>query len=409
MSVAHEPKTHFVCRICQKDILSSHNLPDRPVVNNLREIDSEPELHYPMTIYWCEHCLFLQLKHDIDRKEFYTSYATPSSWKFEPHMEELIQRYFVGEGDFVDESVLDIGSNDGKLLVRLSELGRKNILGVEPSWDAMTIASTIQCNVISDYFSLELAETILQMYGKFTTIISRHVLEHVEDLHDFVKGIAVLSSDKTRILIEVPDCATFFEENDFAFWEEHVNYFSKRNLIDLFERFGFKCVNWQSFVYSGRAQLVEFRYYGLKANPQTRDVTKDKTLDFSMEKITNNILQTSKEFLFFRNTIKAKNASVVLFGVGCRSLGTLYTFDAIGSIDYFVDSNPKKCGKRVSGTAKMIQAESILAELSGDEVVLLGVGLEHERQVIEKIGKRFSKIYSMLSPSPILWNTIEIK
>jgi hypothetical protein len=67
----------------------------------------------------------LQLKHDIDRKEFYTSYATPSSWKFEPHMEELIQRYFVGEGDFVDESVLDIGSNDGKLLVRLSELGRK--------------------------------------------------------------------------------------------------------------------------------------------------------------------------------------------------------------------------------------------------------------------------------------------
>jgi SAM-dependent methyltransferase len=409
VSVAHEPKTHFVCRICQKNILSSHNLPARPVVNNLREIDSEPAQHYPMTIYWCEHCLFLQLKHEIDRKEFYTSYATPSSWKLEPHMEELIERYFVGEGDCVDESVLDIGSNDGKLLVRLSELGRKNILGVEPSWDSMTIASTFQCNVISDYFSLELAETILQMYGKFSTIISRHVLEHVEDLHDFVKGIAVLSSDKTRILIEVPDCVTFFEENDFAFWEEHVNYFSKWNLIDLFERFGFEFVNWQTFVYSGRAQLVEFRYHGVRANPQTRDVTKDKTFDFSMEKIKKNILQTSNDFLFFRDTIKAKNGSVVLFGVGCRSLGTLYTFDAIGAIDYFVDSNPKKCGKVVPGTAKMIQAESSLGELSGDEVVLLGVGLENERQVIEKISKRFSKIYSMLSPSSILWNTIDVK
>ena len=409
MSVAHEPKSYFVCRICQESIHSSHSLPARPVVNNLREIDSEPAQHYPMTIYWCEHCLFLQLKHEIDRKEFYTSYATPSSWKLEPHMEELIERYFVGEGDCVDESVLDIGSNDGKLLVRLSELGRKNILGVEPSWDSIKIASTFQCNVISDYFSIELAESILQMYGKFSTIISRHVLEHVEDLHDFVKGIAVLSSDKTRILIEVPDCVTFFEENDFAFWEEHVNYFSKRNLIDLFERFGFECVNWQTFVYSGRAQLVEFRYHGVKANPQTRDLTKDKSFDFSMEKMTKNILQTSNEFLFFHDTIKAKNGSVVLFGVGCRSLGTLYTFDAIGAIDYFVDSNPRKCGKVVPGTAKMIQAESSLGELSGDEVVLLGVGLENERQVIEKISERFSKIYSMLSPSSILWNTSEVK
>jgi hypothetical protein len=261
-------------------------------------------------------------------------------------------------------------------------------------------------DIIPDYFTESLAVNILKEFGTFQTIVTRHVLEHIDDIHGFVKGLRRISKEGTRLFVEVPDVITFYEETDFAFWEEHLNYFSTKNLVDIFANHGFTFILKNSFLFSGKAQLLEFTYTGRDVGVKQR-WSKEVHGSFVFEELERQINIAAVSIRKLTQFVQGQGGRVFVWGIGNRSIGTLYALNAIDCVDFFVDENTNKVGKLVPGTKKLIYDPDLLKkEIRNSDLILLGVNSENETRVINKLSSYNSQILSLLAPSEILWNKI---
>ena len=80
---------------------------------SLERTDNSKKYLIEMTI--CENCGLHQLIHEIESEAFYSDYMTPSSWKSEPHLSKLVD--VISQLVKFQDSIIDIGCNDGKFLV----------------------------------------------------------------------------------------------------------------------------------------------------------------------------------------------------------------------------------------------------------------------------------------------------
>ena len=393
------------CRKCGKKNLDALSLPKRPIVNRLNEKEDTNTILYEMTLLWCDSCNFLQLHHQIPARAFYETYSTPSSWKEEPHLNTVVEQFSLfPPSDCSVQSTLEIGCNDGKLLGRLLELGNSRLLGVEPSWLSLGNPQGLPVEIIPDYFSDNLALKIRKNHGAFDNIVTRHVLEHVQNLHDFILGITRISKPGTKLIVEVPDAITFFKEDDLAFWEEHLNYFLHGNLVSLFREYNFEHVSKKTFLFSGRAQLLEFRYKGEKV-PERVIANGELEEPFNFDQLKKSLVESTINFLKLVMAEKNQGRLICVWGVGSRSLGTLYTLGAANLIDFYIDDNQNKVGKFVPGTNKSIRNSDFLREEQhSNYLVLLGVNYENEAKIIQKFSGSPGNFRSLLSPSPLLWS-----
>ena len=136
----------LLCTLCSLPALVI-SLPMRPVVNDLR---SGANKRFEVKLSLCEGCGFIRLDHEIPNEDFYSSYATPSSWKRIPHLNALL----LAIEELVPTKaspILEIVSNDGSFLRRLQESGFTNLLGVEPS-NFNSYKNDKKVNVIKDFF-----------------------------------------------------------------------------------------------------------------------------------------------------------------------------------------------------------------------------------------------------------------
>lgn len=86
---------------------------------------------------------------------------------------------------FPDDYILDIGCGDGLLLEMLSELGYKNLYGIEPDHSMFMSKTNSLVNISEKTFHDFFANNML----KYHCIIAAHVVEHlvIQDLIDLIK------------------------------------------------------------------------------------------------------------------------------------------------------------------------------------------------------------------------------
>jgi hypothetical protein len=369
------------CLICGSNSVVESRLPDRPIISQFNFPGTIEEL-YGMVLVECGGCNFMQLKHNIPPEKFYTNYSTPSSWKPIPHSKELIK---LVSGLISDKRgrIVEIGSNDGSFLKLLQQNGYTSLTGIEPSWEDIN-DKNLKLDVIPSYFDSPTATELVKTL-KVDLVISRHVLEHVWELHDFMSNLRTICNLETKILIEVPDSETFIRGQDISFWEEHCNYFSKENLIQLFDQFGFELITWQQVIFSGLAQLATFRV----KNSEFWDynLSPVQAITHQPRNIGDRIVKYRNLFRCFIQENVNNGAKIFLLGSGSRSLGFLWTLgsDAIGRIDFFLDSNPMKVSKQIPGTDKVVLPIEYLKESQEGDLILLGVSLEDEERVTKEL------------------------
>jgi ubiquinone/menaquinone biosynthesis C-methylase UbiE len=106
------------------------------------------------------------------------------------------------------KNILDVGAGTGDFL-KICRNNSWNVYGTEPSLDARNIA--VKKAVI-------LQEDLSKIKNqKFDVITLWHVLEHVEDLQDYISKLNHLLSEKGRLLIAVPN----FKSDDSKYYQEH--------------------------------------------------------------------------------------------------------------------------------------------------------------------------------------------
>ena len=128
------------------------------------------------------------------------------------------------------KNILDIGAGTGDFL-NFCQLNSWNVFGVEPSEKARNIASKK---------GIELKENInLFQNKKFDVITLWHVLEHVENLSEYIHLLSNLLSDNGRLVIAVPNYKSYDAHYYKEFWAafdvpRHLWHFSKSSIDKLF-------------------------------------------------------------------------------------------------------------------------------------------------------------------------------
>ena len=128
------------------------------------------------------------------------------------------------------KNVLDVGAGTGDFLNVCKKKGW-NILGIEPSIDAINIAA--QKGVF-------LKENLNEIEEKeFDVITLWHVLEHVENLSDYITKLKNLLSEDGRLIIAVPNYKSCDAKYYKEFWAaydvpRHLWHFSQNSIHKIF-------------------------------------------------------------------------------------------------------------------------------------------------------------------------------
>jgi 2-polyprenyl-3-methyl-5-hydroxy-6-metoxy-1,4-benzoquinol methylase len=106
------------------------------------------------------------------------------------------------------KNILDVGAGTGDFL-KICRNNSWNVYGTEPSLGARNIAAKKAVILQEDLSKIK--------NQKFDVITLWHVLEHVEDLQDYISKLNHLLSEEGRLLIAVPN----FKSDDSKYYQEH--------------------------------------------------------------------------------------------------------------------------------------------------------------------------------------------
>ncbi len=390
-----------LCNFCESSTEFTLSLGRRPVVNKLQLAPGMVSPVWDIQVHTCSECGLLQVKHEIPETEFYSDYATPSSWKAEPHMPLLLEK--IAYSMRVDELLLDVGSNDGKFLSFLRDNGFQNLLGLEPTNNAYELSCKAGLHVIHGFLNSDNANLILSKYGHPKVITLRQTLEHISDLKGFVSILVSMMDNESLLFIEVPDSEVNITQFDYGIWEEHVNYFTKYTLISILDECGLECTDWYQSIFSGLCQTATFRKKRDKSNNVSQKESSVAAKLSDLSKITswaNGYVTYSNRYRRYLEDAKAHGIEIVLLGVGSRSIATCYALGLIDLISLAIDENPAKQSRYIPNTELLIQGRKALSR-DKKYIVLLGVNSENEEKVLESYSNfLFEPNYvSILPPS----------
>ena len=158
------PEHHLVknghidkCQVCNS--IKLHLIIDlghQPLCDSLltKNMLHQPEITYPLRMFWCEECSLAQIDYCVDGSLVYHPdypYRTGVTKELVEYLKEmsksLISKYFLKHNDLV----VDLGSNDGTLLTGFKESGI-NVIGVEPT-NIAKIASKNGIETLQQFFT----------------------------------------------------------------------------------------------------------------------------------------------------------------------------------------------------------------------------------------------------------------
>lgn len=241
--------------------------------------------------------------------------------------------------------ILDIGSATGYLLNVFKKNGYKNLLGIDPSPECGIVAKRT--------YGIKVLPLTLSEYKtneKFDLIILGSVMEHLNDLENNLLKISFLLKENGIIFVSVPDGNNFgkiFREPFLEFSLEHINFFTKNSLINLFSNYGLKNIKFSSLV------LNSYGGYALNSlwlkSKSTKKITFDK---IGKMKLISYIKKSSKKLeginKKIRKLVKSRE-EIVIWGLGSLTSRLLATTELKkANIKFFVDSNTNQQGKSIN-------------------------------------------------------------
>lgn len=384
------------CRACKGTrLIKVFSFGPTPLANEFlsKEQLDEPEEFYPLDVYFCGNCHFLQLGHVVSPAVLFKNYVYVSSTSpvfvrhFHEYAHSLIHRFRLHNSSLV----VDIGSNDGILLKPLKEHNIR-VLGIEPARNIAARANRDGIQTIDRFFSVKLAQDIKKKYGEASVVTANNVFAHIDDLDEVVEGVKILLTKGGVFVIEAPYLVDFIEKNYFDLvYHEHLSYLAVTPLQALFERLGMEVFDVQKVPVHGGSIRVFIQKKGGN-NKKTRRVSQF----FALEK--KHRLDIVETFFTFADKVRVNKAKLVSLltklkhqGKSIASYGapakgnTLLNYFGIGPdyIDYIVDDSPWKQGLFTPGTHIPVVSPSILQQKKPDYILILAWNFA--KSIMEKL------------------------
>lgn len=397
-------KPHLECRVCgSKDMSKYLDLGLMPMANNLEftAASAKEKERYPLQVLFCNNCALSQLSVVINPEKMFSNYVYRSSVNggYIKHCEAMAKTlvcsdYGIRAGIGGTECFhIDIAGNDGALLRVFKEMFRHQVLNVDPASNLTAIAEQSGIPSRTDFWSTDLAHTIVERFGRWATLITAtNVFAHLDHIHDFLKGCKIALEPNGILVIENPYLIDFIENMEFdTVYHEHVTYWSLIPMLSACYDNGLKVIDVEKQnIHGGTMRYViaqidsgheiSQRVEDLEKLERSKGYDKFETYASWSDQVKVSIDEFGRELLKLKkagNTIAAFAASAKGATLLCSARITT------DIVDYIADQTPEKIGKFQPGTGIPIVGIEMIEKAKPDYIVILSWNFQAE--IIGKI------------------------
>lgn len=363
------------CPVCRSpDVVDIVDLGEVPLFCNVLWPTRDEALAAataPMRLVGCPACgHHFNAAFDAQRLEYAPAYDTSQhhSAVFRDYAEDLARR-LVDTYNLHGKTVVDVGCGKGDLLKLICRLGGSQGYGFDVSYDGEAKPKDAPgVTFRNTFFDIKESAQIDP-----ALICCRHVLEHVPDPVDFLRGLGrALEGRADRVLyLEVPNGTLQLTQG--LLWDyiyEHYSYFSagsfRRALMDA----GFDILRLEP-AFGDQFLFAEVRLRRKDSPTLQQEVPADATT--AMSKAATSYVGLLDDWRAWVATLPQDAEHTVLWGAGSKGVTfvNLLALNAPFPIDRMIDQNPNKHGKFVAGTGQVIVAPASLLDRPPKTVLIM--------------------------------------
>ena len=354
--------------------------------------DMIDEYTFPMKVGFCEESKMVQLVNQPSRERmFHENYAFFSSTSdyMKKHFKKFASSVSELQSLSRDSLVVEIGSNDGIMLQNFLE---SNIpcLGIEPSKNVAKVASDKGIDVITEFFDMQLAESIVQTYGKADAILSANVMCHIPYMHSIYDGVKFLLKEDGVFIFEDPYLGEVIEKTSFdQIYDEHVFLFSALSISHLANMHDLELIDVEHQITHGGSMRYTIAHKGAKKVSENvvnlidneRKLGLDNPKAYSsfsddVDKIKNDLIALLKK-------LKAEGKKIVAYGATSKSTTVANYFGITPDlVECIYDTTPIKQNKYSPGVHIPVLPYEQFHESNPDYVLLFA--WNHAVEIMKK-------------------------
>jgi len=339
-----------------------------------------PQETFPLDVWLCLDCGLAQLIDIVDPELLYVDYVYHTSVSlglvehFRRYAADAVERLRPNPGSLV----VDIGSNDGSLLMAFKDFGM-NVLGVDPARDVARVANERGIQTLNSFFNLELARSLRRERGPATIITANNVFANIDDLGDICAGIVELLTPDGVFIMETSYVAPVLEHMLVeTIFHEHLSYFSLAPLVSFFRRVGLEVIDAQQQpTKGGSLRLTMQRAEGKR--PVADSVAKVLAAEREAHihdvepfaRMAAHLAHVKLELRRLLSDMKSSGKVIAGYGASVGVVTLLYDWELHGILDFLVDDHLRKQDTFSPGQHIPVYSPKSLYDRRADVVVVL--------------------------------------
>ncbi|EHR52774.1 methyltransferase family protein [Saccharomonospora marina XMU15] len=387
----HEPDCR--CRICGSSVREFFDFGMQPVANGfVSEEQLGQESFFRLSVGVCTNCTMVQLTQEVPRSTLFHAdypYRSSGSAIMREHFESFAHSLLHEELSGPDPLVVEIGSNDGIMLKKVSDAGVRHV-GVDPSAAAAKVAAAKGVNVRVEFFEESSAAAIRDEYGPADVIFSANTFSHIADIGSVLNGVDILLAGDGTFVFEDRYLGDIVAKNYFdQIYDEHFYLFSVASVRTMAARHGFELVDATRLpVHGGSVRYVLARAGSRPTHPRVELFLRDEDGNgiTAMETLTRfgeNIDRIRHDLVTLLRDLRARGKHVVGYGATSKST-TVLNYCGIGTelIPRICDSTPEKQGTFTPGVHIPVTPPETFHDPFPDYALLFA--WNHAEEIFEK-------------------------
>jgi len=352
---------HTRCRICATPLPAPFlDLGAMPLANSFLASldDAAAEPRYPLAVASCGRCGLVQLTYVVPAETLYRDYiyVTSTSDVVRVHADTLAGSLAARYGWSPDTLVVEVASNDGTVLRAVQRRGAR-VLGIEPALNIASIAEAAGVPTVPEFFDATTAAAIRERHGPAAAILGRHVFAHVDDVHDFLRGVETLLTPDGVLVIEVPYFTELIDKLEFdTIYHEHLSYVALTPITRLCADHGLSLVDAEMVGLHGGSVIMHIQRGPRAASARVERMLADEgrrglLRPESLAAFASRVTAWKARFEDLVATTVAGGGRLIGYGAAAKANTLLnYCPDVARALGAILDRSPHKHGRYTPGT-----------------------------------------------------------
>ena len=345
---------------------------------------------YPVDVYMCAECGHVMQLDVIDSESLWEGYTYFSGQAvgMADHFRQVAAKVRATYQPPKGSLVIDVGSNDGSLLLPFKEAGHR-VLGIDPAKEIAAQATRSGIETIPELMSLPLAKKIREKYGPAHVVCMFNAYAHADNMGEVQDSIRTMLAPDGIFIFEAQYLLDIIDRVLIAtIFHEHMSHHSVKPLVRFLERHGMELVdvervNIQHGSLVGAVQLKGGKWPVKDSVRELLKLEADRRLDQieTLKDFAKKVDQLREQTHRLAKEWKAKGVSVAGYGAARSGPTLIAQLGLADAIEYIVDDHPQKVNRYSSGDGiKIFPTTELLKRMPAYTVILAWV---HAPKIIE--------------------------